>query len=365
MRALPPRAHVRSAQPIAYVSGAPMTLFDDDSPPTPSGHDAPEVATAWLDEELFTLGRRLAPSVYLGTSSWSFPGWQGIVYSRAYTESQLARHGLPAYAQHPLLRMVGIDRGYYQPISRSEFERYASQVPEAFRFLVKAPALITDAAVRGERGAPLEPNPQFLDAAAATELFVVPALEGLGARAGPMLFQLPPMPHEQSTGAGAHATIERLGAFFAALPQQVGAHAPLYAAELRNAELLTPRFVRMLRETGVRLTLGVHARMPAPARQSAALRALDALDDEGDDWRMKGPLVVRWNLHAGFRYADAKQRYAPFDRLIDPDIATRGTLVHLVHVALKSGQPAYIVANNKAEGSAPLTLIELARAIVA
>jgi uncharacterized protein YodC (DUF2158 family) len=35
-----------------------------------------------------------------------------------------------------------------------------------------------------------------------------------------------------------------------------------------------------------------------------------------------------------------------------------------VHVALKSGQPSYIVANNKAEGSAPLTLFELAKAIV-
>ena len=73
--------------------------------------------------------------------------------------------------------------------------------------------------------------------------------------------------------------------------------------------------------------------MPAAARQSAALRALDALPEEGDDWRLKGPLVVRWNLHSGFRYDDAKTRYAPFDRLIDPDIATRGTLVHLVHVA--------------------------------
>jgi hypothetical protein len=73
---------------------------------------------------------------------------------------------------------------------------------------------------------------------------------------------------------------------------------------------------------------------------------------------------VRWNLHSGFRYDDAKSRYAPFDRIIDPDIATRGTLAHLVHVAIKSGQPSYIIANNKAEGCAPLTLVELARAIV-
>jgi hypothetical protein len=75
--------------------------------------------------------------------------------------------------------------------------------------------------------------------------------------------------------------------------------------------------------------------------------------------------VVRWSLHAGFRYDDAKNRYAPFDRLIDVDIPTRGVLAHLVHVALRSGQAAYIIVNNKAEGSAPLTCLELARAILA
>jgi hypothetical protein len=64
------------------------------------------------------------------------------------------------------------------------------------------------------------------------------------------------------------------------------------------------------------------------------------------------------------RYDEARTRYAPFDRLLDPDIPTRGTLAHLIHVAIKSGQPSYVIANNKAEGSAPLTLIELAKAVV-
>jgi hypothetical protein len=80
---------------------------------------------------------------------------------------------------------------------------------------------------------------------------------------------------------------------------------------------------------------------------------------------MKGPLIVRWNLAPGFRYDEAKNRYAPFDRLIDPDIPTRGAVVHLIRVALRSGQQSFVIANNKAEGSAPLTLLELARAVVA
>jgi hypothetical protein len=120
----------------------------------------------------------------------------------------------------------------------------------------------------------------------------------------------------------------------------------------------------MLHDAGARLCIGIHAAMPAAARQAAALRALDAPDGDGDDWQLKGPLVVRWSLHAGLRYEEAKNRYAPFDRLLDPDLITRGTLAHLAHVAIRSHQPAFIIANNKAEGSAPLTCIELARAIV-
>jgi uncharacterized protein YecE (DUF72 family) len=337
------------------------SLFDDAALPR-SGAQAVQAIDA--DEELVRLGRRLPPQLYLGTSSWTFPGWRDLVWQGDYTETQLARNGLPAYALHPLLRTVGIDRSYYQPLTEQDYGRYAAQVPSNFRFVVKAPALITDATLRGERGSPTELNPHFLDAPAAIEQFITPALRGLRERAGPLVYQLPPLPAQFVNGEAAHSTIERIGAFMAALPRTIDGVTAVHALELRNAELLTPRLVRTLRAAGARLVIGVHARMPAAARQSAALRAMDGLEEEGDDWRLKGPLVVRWNLHTGLRYAEAKNRYAPFDRLIDPDILTRGTLVHLVHVAVKSGQPAYVIANNKAEGSAPLTLIELAKAIV-
>ena len=332
------------------------SLFD--LPPEPAGSIEP-VST---DDELQQLGRRLPPAIHLGTSSWSFPGWQRIVYARTHTEAQLARGGLAAYSRHPLLRAVGIDRSFYQPLPQGQYEAYSRQLPEHFRFVVKAPALITDALLRGERGQPAADNPSFLDAALAREQFVLPALRGLGGRAGPLVFQLSPLPR-RLTADGGREVIDGLGVFLRQLPRDVDGMVPVYAVELRNAELLTPRLVRMLHDAGARLCLGIHAAMPAAARQAAALRAMDASDGEGDDWQLKGPLVVRWNLHAGLRYEQAKSRYAPFDRLLDADLITRGTLAHLAHVAIRSRQPAFVIVNNKAEGSAPLSCIELARAI--
>ena len=338
-------------------------LLGELTAPTRSG---PSIEPADFDESLTRLGRLLPRSVHLGTSSWFFPGWRDLVWrgDTDYTESQLARHGLSAYARHPLFRCVGIDRTFYQPLTVAEYARYADQVPNDFRFVVKAPAMVVDAAMRGKRGDPIEPNPLFLDPSAAIDHFVRPAIEGLSHRAGPLLFQLSPLPGEMKSADGGIGIIERIGALLNALPVSIGGIAPVYAVELRDNELLTPRFVRTLRECGARLCIALHPRMPVAARQSAALRAMDALDEEGDDWRLKGPLVVRWNLAGGLRYEEARTRYAPFDRLVDPDIPTRGTLAHLIHVAIKSNQPSFIVANNKAEGSAPLTLLELARAVV-
>ncbi len=346
--------------------GSPEQALRDGEPTAPS-RATTSIEAADFGDGLTRLGRLLPRSVYLGTSSWFFPSWRGLVWrddaAVNYTESQLARYGLRAYARHPLLRCVGIDRTFYQPLTGADYARYADQVPQDFRFLVKAPAMIADAMMRGKRGDPIEANPLFLDPSATLDHFVAPAIAGLRLRAGPLLLQLSPLPREMTSGEAGIATIDRIGALLHALPAEIGNIAPLYAVELRNAELLTPRFVRMLRGCGARLCIGIHPRMPAAARQSAALRAMDALEEEGDDWRLKGPLVVRWNL-SGLRYEEARTRYAPFDRLVDPDIPTRGTLAHLIHVAIKSEQPSFIVANNKAEGSAPLTLTELAKAVI-
>jgi len=344
------------------------SLFDDaedraTAPGERAQTDTP-ISAAPASDELRRLARHLPAVVRLGTSSWSFPGWRGLVYGASHREPQLAREGLAAYAEHPLLRTVGIDRSFYQPLPPADYARYAAQVPPQFRFLVKAPALISDAVLRGEGGLPAGDNPSFLDAALAAEQFVEPALRGLRERAGPLVFQLSPLPRALTQGEAAHATIDRIGVFFDALPRAVDGIAPVYAVELRNAELLTPRFVRMLRAAGARLCLGIHARMPPAARQGAALHAMDDPEASGEHWKLAGPLIVRWSLHSGFRYDEARNRYAPFDRLIDPDLATRGTLAHLIHVAIRSSQPAYVIVNNKAEGSAPLSCIELARAVV-
>lgn len=319
---------------------------------TPKKRRSRDVLAAPPSPELLALAAELPSQVHLGTSTWSFPGWNGIVYGDEYSNSKLSREGLTAYGAHPLLKTVSIDRSFYQALSVTEYLRYAQQVPEHFRFIVKAPMTITDATVRAERGEPVSLNPCFLNAQMAIDEFVTPCLEGLGAKAGALVFQLSPLPDQML--AQPAVFIERLAEFLAALPTLP--EGTSYAIEIRDASLLTPRFIRTLKAAGVRYCVGIHARMPDPLRQAAALALLDG--------EPAGPLIVRWSLHGGFKYEQAKAKYEPFNQLVDQDPGTRAALAELAARYALAGQPVVIAVNNKAEGSAPLSCVELAREII-
>ena len=328
-------------------------LFEQAGPPQRSKSAAGEVRPCRDSPLLEVPG--LPGDIRLGTSSWFFPGWRGLVYEGVYPQTALSKRGLEAYAQIPLLRTVSLDRTFYAPITTVEYARYAHQVPDPFSFVVKAPALVCDAVMRDEAGRGRVPNPHFLDAGIAAREFVLPCLEGLQGKAGPLVFQISPLP--RSLVEEAPLLMERLAAFFYALPRELGGHRPLYALELRNAELLTPRLMKTLAGVDVRYCIGLHDRMPEVERQEAALRVLDG-DRSGD-------LVVRWNLHRGFVYQAAKQRYEPFDRLVDEDPETRRTLARMAARTHRAGRRTWITANNKAEGSAPLSVAKLAEEIAA
>ena len=327
-------------------------LFEQPGAPPKRQKPAPGEVRPFWDSPLLQVPA-LPTDIRLGTSSWFFPGWRGLVYEGVHPQTALSKKGLAAYAQIPVLRTVSLDRTFYAPITTVEYERYANQVPDHFSFVVKAPALICDAVMRDDEGRGKVPNPHFLDPAIAAREFVVPCLEGLGAKAGPLVFQVSPLP--RGLVEEAPMLIERLAAFFAALPRKLGKLEPLLALELRNAELLTPRLMRMLREQGVRYCVGLHDRMPEAERQEIALAALDG--------EAPGDLMVRWNLHRGFLYQTAKQRYEPFDKLVDEDPETRRTLARMAAKAFRAGRKVWITANNKAEGSAPLSVLKLAEEI--
>ncbi len=282
-----------------------------------------DVLPAIVPDELHALAHSLPTLLHLGTSSWSFSGWAGLVYAGEMSETKLAREGLRAYAQHPLLRAVGIDRTFYAPIAQAEYEKYADQVPSHFRFLVKAPMACTSPYVRDDSGK-FSNSPFFLDAAYAAEYFCKPCISGLGEKLGVMVFQFPPLGSQIRHEVDSF--INRLYRFLKALPPSVH-----YAVEVRDAALLTDRFFKALLHSGVQYCVGVHANLPTPAGQIERANAVLPI----------GAFIARWSLHSGFKYEDAKARYFPFTQLVDEDLDARNTLCVAALRAIDAGFPVY------------------------
>lgn len=304
--------------------------------------------------DLVELARALPRLLRLGGSTWSYPGWAGLVWDRPYSESLLARRGLPAYARHPLMRCVCVDRSFYRPLSAAQYEGLAQQVGDDFRFIVKGPALVCDAQTRDENGRGRQTNPAFLDPALSVQEFVQPALEGLGAKLGALVFQLSPLP--PGWLADMRPTLDRLDRLLASLPP-LKDHSPdgVIAIEVRDPQWLTEGFVEVLKHHGASYCLGLHPKLPPIDEQLWLLRRL---------W--PSPLVCRWNLHrrhGPFGYEEAEQRYGDYSRLVDPDEATRETLARVARATALAGLPAYIGISNHAEGCAPLSAQALAERI--
>lgn len=301
------------------------------------------------------LAEALLPHIRLGTSSWSYPGWQGLVWAGEHSESVLSRQGLAAYAQHPLLRAVGIDRGFYQSLTASQFERYAQLVPEDFRFMVKAPNAVTDALVRAEDGRGRQTNEAFLEPTLALNSFVVPAFEGLAEKTGALVFQLSPLPLDHL--ARMSEQMDRLWRMLRALPPPADRPpGAVLAVEVRDPEWLCPDLVALLKDTGAVYCLGLHPKLPPIQEQLPLLRAM---------W--PGPLVARWNLHrkhGPYGYEEAQRLYGRYDQMVDPDPDTRTVLAKVMRATAAAGHEVLVTMSNHAEGSAPLTARALVEEIV-
>ncbi len=305
------------------------------------------VEAAAAHAEHRALREQLAAGLRLGTMSWSFPGWRGLVYGDSADPKLLADAGLTAYSRHPLLGTVEIDRSFYEPLPARYFEALTQQVPSDFRFLVKAHedcslVRFPGHARYGKKQG--QDNARFLDASYATDAVVGPSVEGLGAKLGAILFQFPP----QDPGTPSEFA-EKLFGFLQRLPRGVA-----YAVEIRNAELFTPAYANALESAGALHAHNVWGNMPSVLQQARLIPPA-----------ARRPLIVRWLMRRGDDYEGARSRFLPFSRLVEPDFTNRRDIATLLAKALAHDVPAFVVVNNKAEGCAPATIIELAREIIA
>ena len=151
--------------------------------------------------------------VVVGTSGYSYKEWKGTFYPDDLPAAKM----LPFYATH--FGTVEINNTFYRMPDEKLVTKWASEVPEGFTFILKAPQRIT--------------HQKKLDAAGDIDHFFAIA-SALGSKLGPALFQLPPFFRKDVT---------RLHEFLSVVPRD-----KRVCLEFRHESWMDEEVFRALRE---------------------------------------------------------------------------------------------------------------------
>ncbi|MEP6679483.1 MAG: DUF72 domain-containing protein [Betaproteobacteria bacterium] len=219
-----------------------------------------------------------------GASGYSFKEWKGAFYP----EKLKAEEMLAWYAAR--LPTVEINNTFYRMPRTAVLDAWAAQVPEHFRFAIKASRRITHIARLKA------------DTAAEPVGYLYRGLDALGAKRGPVLFQLPP---------NLKKDLPRLTAFLALLPQDHRA-----AFEFRNDTWFGDDVYDALKAAGAALVLSEREdNAPPPLVETTSwgyvrLRLETYSDDDLRQWARRLEATSWHAIHAYFMHEPTAPAYA-------------------------------------------------------
>lgn len=285
--------------------------------------------------------------IYLGTSSWKYPGWCGQVYDRSRYQTR-GKFSKKKFEQECLREYAGVfptvcgDFAFYQFPTEEFWRRTFEQLPERYQFSLKVPDEITverfpDLPRYGPRAG--ASNGHFMDAGLLREHLLEP-LEPYLSKLGVLILQFGTFRDSPMCEPATFAS--RLSEMFGALPL----NRFTFAVEVRNQGFLkSADYFSCLREFGVAHCLNSWTRMPAVAEQ---MRIQDILTARH--------VVARFLLRPGRTYEQAVRKFAPYERVREEYPEGRSALRELIDRCLTESHLLYAFVNNRFEGNAVTTI---------
>ena len=219
-----------------------------------------------------------------GASGYSFKEWKGTFYPEEMKPDAM----LTWYAER--LPTVEINNTFYQMPKTAVLENWARATPETFRFAIKASRRITHL------------SRLKADTAADSVAFLYRNLRTLGAKRGPVLFQLPPFLKKD---------LPRLNEFLAILPADHRA-----AFEFRNDTWFADDVYAALKSAGATLCLSEREdNAPPPLVETARwgyvrLRLESYSDSDLAAWATRLAATLWEQIHVYFMHEPTAPAYA-------------------------------------------------------
>lgn len=298
-----------------------------------------------LKQQLTDLARQ---DVFVGTSSWKYPGWFGTLYDRAryeyrgrFAQSRFNRLCISEYSE--VFKTVCVDAAYYTFPTQQYLEGMAGQVPEGFLFGFK----VTDAITLkrfpkldrfGESAG--KPNGTFLNAEHFTTNFLRPC-EAIREKIGLLMFEFSRFwPADYEHGRDFVADLEK---FLGQIPGDWP-----YGVEIRNRAWLRPAYFECLARHHVTHVFNSWEAMPSVSEQMA-------LPDSRTNPDLQ---AARFLLKPGRRYEEAVKKFEPYDSVKEVSAEARTAAKQLIAEgkALGTRRRTFIFVNNRLEGNALSTI---------
>jgi uncharacterized protein YecE (DUF72 family) len=286
--------------------------------------------------------------VYVGTSSWKYPGWCGLLYDRVryeyqgkFAETRFKRECLREYAG--VFKTVCVDAAYYTFPSQQYLEGMVNQTLDDFLFGFKVTDAITikkypNLARFGDLAG--KPNDNFLNADLFAKAFLKPC-EAVRSSIGLLMFEFSRFwPADYEHGREFIADLDR---FLGRLPSGWP-----YAVEMRNRNWLKPEYFDCVARHQVAHVFNSWEAMPAMDEQMALPGS-----------RTNPQLVAaRFLLKLGRRYEEAVKTFEPYDRIKEENPQARAAGKALIAEGTAAGpkRRTFIYVNNRLEGNALETI---------
>lgn len=224
--------------------------------------------------------RRTAP-ILIGTSGWSYDHWKGPFYPQDLPSRRMLAHYAATFSS------VEINNSFYRLPERRMLRQWATTVPEGFVFAVKASRYITHMKKLKD---PKSSCRRFFD-----------RIGALGAKLGPIVFQLPPRWSFNES---------RLGEFLSALPPD-----HRYAFEFRDRSWLNEQAYQLLADHGACLCVYDYEGYTSPRRATTDFFYLRLHGPYADAYRGRygDTTLRRWAGDVRRWAAQGKSVYCYFD----------------------------------------------------
>ena len=288
-----------------------------------------------------------ASGIFIGTSSWKYPGWRGQLYDSAryewrgkFAKTRFEKNCLAEYAE--VFKTVCVDAAYYAFPGVKYLEGLAAQVPPDFQFAFKVTDEITlkkfpSLPRFGQRAG--QPNGHFLKAEVFERGFLQPC-QAIRPRVGLLIFEFSRFyPADYAQGRDFVAALD---SFLAQLPRGWP-----YAIEMRNKHWLQQEYFDCLSRHRVAHLYNSWTDMPPVSEQMALPGS-----------RTNPELVAaRFLLKPGRSYEDAVKSFQPYDQTQEVNTEARQAGAALIREGKENPQrKTFIYVNNRLEGNALQTI---------